>query len=170
MPGAIAAGHPLTAEAGARVPGAGGNAVDACVAAAFVSWVTESPLTGPAGGGFLLVHGAREQRSRLYDFFVSVPGSGGRGGETSPMVEIGIFFTADSSQIFRTGASAAAVPGVLLGLETVHRAHGSLPWRELVEPAIALAREGVELTEIQGYIHGVLDPLLRHSPEGRAVY
>src|SRR5204863_512309 len=47
MRGAVAAGHPLTADAGARVLAAGGNAVDACVAAAFVSWVCESPLTGP---------------------------------------------------------------------------------------------------------------------------
>ena len=43
MKGAIAAGHPLTAEAGARMLSDGGNAVDACLAAAFVSWVTESP-------------------------------------------------------------------------------------------------------------------------------
>ena len=51
MRGAIAAGHPLTAEAGARMLQEGGNAVDACLAAAFVSWVAESPLTGPGGGG-----------------------------------------------------------------------------------------------------------------------
>ena len=56
--GAIAAGHPLTADAGARVLREGGGAVDACIAAAFVSWVCESPLTGPGGGGFMLVHDA----------------------------------------------------------------------------------------------------------------
>ena len=57
MTGAIAAGHPLTAEAGARVLRAGGHAVDAAVAAAFVSWVCESPLTGPGGPlwGWLLI-------------------------------------------------------------------------------------------------------------------
>ena len=47
MKGAVAAGHRLTAEAGARVLEEGGNAVDACISAAFVSWVAESPLTGP---------------------------------------------------------------------------------------------------------------------------
>src|SRR5678815_148605 len=47
MKGAVAAGHPLTAQAGARILAEGGNAVDACIAAAFVSWVAESPLTGP---------------------------------------------------------------------------------------------------------------------------
>ena len=45
----------------------GGGAVDACIAAAFVSWVVESPVTGPGGGGFMLVHRARDRTSRLVD-------------------------------------------------------------------------------------------------------
>jgi gamma-glutamyltranspeptidase len=72
MRGAIAAGHPLTAAAGADVLRAGGTAVDACVAAAVVSWVGESMLTGP-GGGFMLVHEAAAARTRLLDFFLAVP-------------------------------------------------------------------------------------------------
>src|SRR5919109_969071 len=76
MKGAIAAGHPLTADAGARVLAAGGNAVDAAVAAALVSWVAESPLTGPGAGGFMLVHRARDSTTRVFDFFVAVPGMG----------------------------------------------------------------------------------------------
>jgi gamma-glutamyltranspeptidase/glutathione hydrolase len=169
MGAAIAAGHPLTAEAGARVLEAGGNAVDAVVAAAMVSWVVESPLTGPAGGGFLLHHDAREGRTRLYDAFVAVPGAGSR-REPGPVREIAISFDGTTIQVFRTGASTAAVPGTLLGLEAAHRRHGSLPWSELAAPAIELARGGVELTETQGLLHEILDPLLRHSPEGRAVY
>ena len=54
MEGAIAAGSRPTAEAGARVLEEGGNAVDACIAAAFAAWVAEGPLTGPTGGGFFL--------------------------------------------------------------------------------------------------------------------
>src|SRR5260370_11673090 len=76
MRGAVAAGHPLTAEAGARMLAEGGNAVDACVAAAFASAVTESPLTSPGAGGFMLVHRARDGVPRLADFFVSAPGPG----------------------------------------------------------------------------------------------
>src|SRR5262249_57481150 len=60
MHGAIAAGHPLTAEAGARALEAGGSAVDACLAAAFTSWGTESPLPRPGGGGFMLLHTAKD--------------------------------------------------------------------------------------------------------------
>ena len=54
MQGAIAAGNRHTAEAGAGVLAEGGNAVDACIAAAFAAAVVEGPLTGPTGGGFLL--------------------------------------------------------------------------------------------------------------------
>ena len=167
MRGAIAAGHALTAEAGAQVLAAGGNAVDACVAAAFVSWVCESPLTGPGGGGFMLVHDAATARSRVLDFFVAVPRAASGSGE---LLELAVDFDGDTRQLFRTGAAAVAVPGAALGLEAAHRQWGTLPWRELVTPAARLAREGVPLTPMQAYLHQILDGLLRHSPEGDAMY
>ena len=167
MRGAVAAGHALTAEAGARVLAAGGNAVDACVAAACVSWVCESPLTGPGGGGFMLVHHGSDRISRLYDFFVTVPR---RPVEASELLRLEIDFDGDTQQVFHTGAAAVAVPGTALGLEEAHRRFGSLPWAELVAPAARLAREGVELTPPQGYLHRILDGLLRHSPEGDEMY
>ena len=167
MRGAVAAGHTLTAEAGARVLESGGNAVDACVAAACVSWVCESPLTGPGGGGFMLVHHGNAGISRLYDFFVTVPRAPTGASE---LLRLEIDFDGDTQQTFHTGAAAVAVPGTVLGLETVHRRFGSLPWAELVAPAARLARDGFELTPAQGYLHRILDGLLRHSPEGDAMY
>ena len=169
MRGAIAAGHPLTAEAGARTLAEGGNAVDACLAAAFVSWVTESPLTGPGGGGFLLVHRARDGRSRLLDFFVTVPGDGLRRGVVGEMETIDVGFES-TIQAFRIGAASVAVPGSVAGLDTAHREFGTLPWATLVEPAIQLAREGIEVTREQAYLHAILDIILRHTADGRAVY
>jgi gamma-glutamyltranspeptidase / glutathione hydrolase len=166
MTGAIAAGHPLTAEAGARVLEAGGGAVDACVAAALVSWVCESPLTGPGGGGFMLVHEASSGRSAVLDFFVAVPG----GTAAGELLELAVDFDGDTRQLFRTGAAAVGVPGTALGLETAHRRFGRMPWGDLVEPAARLAREGFEVTPAQAYLHTILDPLLRHSPEGDAMY
>ena len=166
MKGAIAAGHPLTAEAGARVLEAGGTAVDACVAAAFVSWVCESPLTGPGGGGFMLVHSASDARTSILDFFVTVP----KRLATADLLDVAVDFDGDTQQLFRTGAAAVAVPGTALGLEAAHRRWGRVPWAELVAPAARLAREGFVLTEVQGYLHRILDPLLRHSPEGDAMY
>jgi gamma-glutamyltranspeptidase / glutathione hydrolase len=169
MRGAIAAGHPLTAEAGARMLAEGGNAVDACLAAAFVSWVAESPLTGPGGGGFLLVHNARDGRSRLLDFFVTVPGEGLPRGTVGEMETVDVDFEA-TIQAFRIGAASVAVPGVVAGLETAHRAFGTVPWARLVEPAIELARSGLDLTREQAYLHAILDIILRHTEEGRAIY
>ena len=167
MKGAIAAGHPLTANAGIRVLRAGGSAVDACVAAAFVSWVCESPLTGPGGGGFMLVHEAETGKTTVLDFFVTVPKEA-RGDVE--LLELAVDFDGDTRQLFRTGAAAVAVPGTALGLETAHRRFGRMAWAELVAPAAEVARAGVELTPMQSYLHRILDGLLRHSPEGEALY
>jgi gamma-glutamyltranspeptidase/glutathione hydrolase len=166
--GAIAAGHPLTARAGAEVLAGGGNAVDACIAAAFASWVTESPLTGPGGGGFLLVHRARDRTTRLLDFYVAYPGEEAR-SPAGEMESIEVDFSG-STQVFHVGAASCAVPGSALGLETAHRAYGSRPWRRLVEPAIELSYGGVELNESQAYLHEILDLILRFDHEGRAIY
>jgi gamma-glutamyltranspeptidase / glutathione hydrolase len=170
MKGAIAAGHPLTAEAGARVLKQGGNAVDAAVAAALVSWVAESPLTGPGAGGFMLVHRARDCTTRVFDFFVAVPGLGLAERELAEMDRVDVDFSGGSTQVFHIGAASYAVPGAALGLETAHKSFGKLPWHELFAPAIELAREGVELNAGQAYLHAILDLILRHSPESREVY
>ena len=169
MRGAIAAGHPLTAEAGARILADGGNAVDACLGAAFVSWVAESTLTGPGGGGFLLVHRAKDGHSRLLDFFVSIPGAG-LADPISEMEAIDIDFDDSSTQAFGIGVSSVATPGVVAGLERAHRAYGRVPWATLFEPAIATAREGVVITPQQGYLHAILDVILRHTDSGKAIY
>ncbi|HZT94052.1 MAG TPA: gamma-glutamyltransferase [Gaiellaceae bacterium] len=166
MRGAVAAGHLLTAEAGAEVLRAGGNAVDACIAAAAVSWVCESPLTGPGGGGFLLVHRSDEGRTHLLDFFVAVPL---RPAPTTELLELVVDF-GDYQQVFYSGAASVAVPGVALGVGEAHARWGSVPWAELLAPAARLAREGVVLDEPHAYLHRILDPLLRHSPEGDALY
>ncbi|HEX6663322.1 MAG TPA: gamma-glutamyltransferase [Gaiellaceae bacterium] len=170
MKGAVAAGHPLTARAGAQVLEAGGNAVDAAVAAAFVSWVAESPLTGPGSGGFVLVHRARDRSTRVLDFFVAVPGLGREAVEHTAMERVEVDFSGGSTQTFDIGAASCAVPGAALGLEQAHRSYGSIPWPDLFGPAIELARRGVELNNGQAYLHRILDLILRHTPESRAVY
>src|SRR5438045_2468849 len=101
MRGAVAAGHPLTAEAGARILAEGGNAVDACIAAGFASWVVESPLSGPGGGGFMLVHRAGTRSARLLDFFVAAPGLGRRPPRRAPFEDVDVDFDGATSQVFR---------------------------------------------------------------------
>ena len=73
--GVVAAGHPQTAEAGAGVLRAGGNAVDAAVAAMLASFVAEPALTGLGAGGYMLVHTPGGEQV-LLDFFVEAPGRG----------------------------------------------------------------------------------------------
>ena len=148
----------------------GGNAVDACIAAAFVSWVTESPLTGPGAGGFMLIHHAADDSTRVLDHFVAVPGLGLRRRGQTEMDSVDVDFTPESSQAFRIGAASCAVPGAVAGLGEAHRQFASLPWPDLLEPAIELARDGVEMTEPQAYLHAILDLILRHTDEGRAIY
>jgi gamma-glutamyltranspeptidase/glutathione hydrolase len=171
MNGAVAAGHPLTAQTGAQVLEAGGNAVDACVAAAFASAVAESPLTGPGSGGHMLVHRARDGSTRVADFFVAAPGLGLARTPESLMEEVDLGFgEGETTQAFKIGPASCAVPGTVAGLEAVHRAQGRLPWRDLLAPAVALARDGVELTTAQAHMHAILDPILRFSEAGRLVY
>src|ERR671922_153224 len=158
MRGAIAAGHRVTAETGARVLAAGGNAVDACVAAAFASWVAESTLTGPGGGGFMLVHRARDRGARLLDFFVAVPGRGLPPHERAAMQQVDVDFDRATSQVFHIGAASVGVPGTPAGLQAAYRAYGTKPWPELVAPAVELAREGIELPRPQADLHAVRDP------------
>ena len=93
--GVVAAGHPLTAEAGARVLREGGNAVDAAIAAVVTSFVTESPLTGLGAGGYMLVH--ERDETVLLDFFVAVPGLDGA-ERSSELLPISVFFTPESAQ------------------------------------------------------------------------
>jgi gamma-glutamyltranspeptidase / glutathione hydrolase len=161
MRGAIAAGHPVTAEAGARTLASGGNAVDAVVAAGVASWVCESPLTGPGGGGFMLVHRARDRSKRLLDFFVTVPSGG---ADAAAMNAVDVAFDSQTRQPFLIGPASVAVPGVAAGLELAHRRFGSLPWHELVTPAVDLARLGVEVTPTQDYLHDILAPIVGKSP------
>src|SRR5918992_552016 len=138
MNGAVAAGHPITAEVGARILREGGNAFDACIAAAFASWITESPLTGPGAGGFLLAHrpgGDGQAPSGVLDFFVAAPGRGLARDEGNEMEAVEVPFDREATQVFRIGAAACAVPGAVAGLAEAHRLYGSVPWADLVAPA-----------------------------------
>jgi gamma-glutamyltranspeptidase/glutathione hydrolase len=168
MRGAVAAGHTLTAEAGAEVLREGGNAVDACIAAACMSWVTEHSLTSPGGGGFLLVRTSAGKVS-LRDFFVAIPGHG-LDRPAREMEAVDVEFDRGATQIFRIGAASVGVPGAIAGLEAAHRAYATLPWRRLLEPAIAVAREGHELSRPQAYLHAILDVILRRTENGREIF
>jgi len=164
MPAAIAAGHPSTAEAGALTLAAGGNAVDACIVAAFVAFVTEGPLAGPTGGGFCLVH-EPDKPATVLDCFFAVPRRA-----LGVMEEVVIDFADAGTQTFHVGEGSVALPGLVQGLAEVHRRHGSRPWAELLEPAIELARRGYVRDDARVFLHGILTQILLRTEAGRRVY
>ena len=128
----MAAGHPLSAEAGARVLREGGNAVDAAVAAVLMSFVTESPLTGPGAGGFMLVHTAAGE-DHLLDFFVAAPGRGlADGTEPAALVPIELRFSDEAVQTFNVGPSSAGSYGTTVGLAQALRRFGTARDRKSV--------------------------------------
>ena len=166
--GAVAAGHPLTAEAGARVLREGGNAVDAAVAAVLTSFVTESALTGLGAGGFMLVHDPSSE-DVLLDFFVEVPGRTVR-ERRSELVPIPVYFSPESPQVFNVGAASCGVPGTVAGLAQALDRFGSMPLSELVRAPARLAREGVQVNAQQAFVFRILEPILTHQVEGEAIY
>jgi len=169
MKGIVAAGHPLTAQAGVDVLREGGNAVDAAVAAVLMSFVTESPLTGPGAGGFMLVHTAAGE-SHLLDFFVVAPGCGLSDPNPAPLVPIDVTFAAGAVQRFNCGPSSCGVPGTTAGLAEALRRFGTLDLGALASGPARAAREGVEVTPTQAFLLQILAPIMRFTPEGAAVY
>jgi gamma-glutamyltranspeptidase/glutathione hydrolase len=168
-PGIVAAGHPLTAEAGARVLRAGGNAVDAAVAAMLTSWVTEPLLTGPGAGGYMLVAGAGEEPV-LLDFFVAAPGYGATSTERTELAPIEVDFAGDAVQTFHVGASSCGTFGNPAGIDAAMRRWGTCELAALAAPAAALARDGVILNAQQTEVIHLLEAILRSTPEVERLY
>jgi gamma-glutamyltranspeptidase/glutathione hydrolase len=166
--GMVAAGHPLTAEAGARILREGGNAVDAAVAAVLASWVAEPLLTGPGAGGYLLVAGAGEEPT-LLDFFVETPGRGADPRRRGELVAVEVSF-GDAVQVFNCGAATCGTYGSPAGLAAALQRWGSLDAAALAAPAAAMARDGVALNAAQAYVFEILEPILTLSAESRAAF
>jgi gamma-glutamyltranspeptidase / glutathione hydrolase len=167
----IAAGHPATVAAAREALDAGGNAVDAVVAAGFASAVAEPTLTGLAGGGFLLARtpGGEEV---LFDFFVDTPGL----GSPEPSSPEALDFEAvtvrfrGAVQDFHVGLGSVAVPGCLAGYLHAHRRIGRLELGQVVAPARRLAGDGVPLNRQQAHLLHLLAPILERTPAAAAIF
>jgi gamma-glutamyltranspeptidase/glutathione hydrolase len=156
--GVVAAGHPLTAEAGAGILRAGGNAVDAALAALLASFMTEPLLTGLGAGGYMLVAPPGGEPV-LLDFMVEAPGHGADPARRAPLDAIVVDF-GDAVQKFHIGASSCGVYGVPAGVAEAARRFARLPLAQLAEPAVALARDGVVVNHQQAYLWQLLEPIV----------
>jgi gamma-glutamyltranspeptidase / glutathione hydrolase len=136
--GMVVAQDAIASAVGRDVLRDGGTAVDAAVATAFALAVVH-PTAGNIGGGGFLVYRPAAGEPVVYDFREMAP------AKASPEM-----FLKDGkydSVIHHDGYVAVGVPGTVAGLHMAWKEHGKLPWRRLVEPAIALARDGIVLSE-----------------------
>jgi len=168
---AIASGHPETTAAAKVILEAGGNAYDAVMAAMAAACVAEPVLASMGGGGFLLVKPANG-RAGVYDFFAHTPlRSPSRYDNPSDCDFRSVtcdFGTAQ--QEFKIGMGAIATPGVIKGLFEVSQDLGRMPIKRVLEPALALARDGVTVNDFQAYVMQVVGGILTSTPASRALY
>jgi gamma-glutamyltranspeptidase/glutathione hydrolase len=136
--GIVASSSAHASEVGVQVLKDGGNAVDAAIATAFAMAVTWPTAGNIGGGGFLVYHGA-DGTATTFDFREKAPLAA---TETMYLDEEGK--VRDNSN--HEGILAVGVPGTVAGLEQAHRRFGSLPWSDLLEPAINLAENGIPIS------------------------
>ncbi|WP_211266584.1 gamma-glutamyltransferase [Halotalea alkalilenta] len=136
--GAVAAPDRYGAQTAAAVLRAGGNAVDAAIATAFTLAVSYPEAGNIGGGGFMTVY--FEGEPYFLDYREIAPSSASRDMYLDQDGEV----IENKSLI---GYHASGVPGTVMGMWEAHQRFGSLPWAELVRPAIALARDGIEPAE-----------------------
>lgn len=159
--GIVAAGHPLTAQAGARVLREGGNAVDAAIAAMLTSFVAEPLLTGLGAGGYMVVADGGDPV--VLDFFVEAPPR--RTDESAAELEAVDVSFGDADQVFHIGPASCGVYGSPAGVCAASARWGTAPLSHLAAPAAQLARDGVMLNAQQAYVAQILGDLLRSTPE-----
>jgi gamma-glutamyltranspeptidase/glutathione hydrolase len=147
---AVAAANDLSASAGTRVAAEGGNAVDAALAAGLVTMVTEPGLVSLTSGGFLTVQPPSGAAPVTVDGWVEMPGRGlpaERFGGGTFEVD-----TAYGGQTTMTvGHGSVATWGSLRAFAVTHERFGNLPWREVVAPAIEVARRGFPMSQATHY-------------------
>ncbi|OIQ03653.1 MAG: gamma-glutamyltranspeptidase [Zetaproteobacteria bacterium CG06_land_8_20_14_3_00_59_53] len=166
--GCVAAGHPITAEAGAGILRAGGNAVDAAVAAACMSFLAEPVLTGAGGGGFMLLC-RPDGASLLLDGFARMPAGLGESTPPEDFKAIPVDF-GDTVQTFHIGRGSVATPGLMSMLFSAQQRYGRIPMREVLAPAMHAARHGVTLNALQASFIHLLDPILSSTGPCKAMH
>jgi gamma-glutamyltranspeptidase / glutathione hydrolase len=162
---AIAAPNEAAADAGEQVARAGGNAVDVALAAALVTMVNEVGIVSLSSGGFVTVQPADGSSPYTVDGWMDMPGRhrhlGGGTWDISTEYGGGVDIT--------IGPGSVAAHGSVAAFEEVHRRDGSVPWRELVAPALDVASGGFRLSSASRfYLEHVHDDVFGWDEESRA--
>jgi gamma-glutamyltranspeptidase/glutathione hydrolase len=161
--GMVVSQSEIASKIGADVLRQGGNAVDAAVATGLALAVTLPRAGNLGGGGFMLIHLAKEKKTLAVDYYGQAPAA------TDAALLAGANGKMDPAK--RYSHRAVAVPGTVKGLYEVHRQYGKLPWKKLVGPAVKLAADGLILTDDMTYALDVYrDGLLTDAPSAKALY
>jgi gamma-glutamyltranspeptidase/glutathione hydrolase len=154
--GMVVSQHVLASQVGADALQAGGTAIDAAVATAFALAVVH-PVAGNVGGGGFLLWRAPDGRAEFYDF-----------REQAPAAAHPALFLRDGrydAERHHESHLSVGVPGTVAGLHLAWKEHGKLPWKRLVEPAIALARDGFVVSDgLARSLREFLPDFERHAP------
>ncbi len=135
----VVSAHPLASKVGVDILKKGGNAVDASIAVQFALAVVYPVAGNIGGGGFMLLRLASDSVAAL-DYREKAPAAATPAmyiGETGELVE----------GLSTEGHLASGIPGTVAGLAEAHAKFSKLPWKDLVQPAIDLARNGFALTK-----------------------
>jgi gamma-glutamyltranspeptidase/glutathione hydrolase len=156
--GMIASGHALASEAGVRVLRAGGNAVDAALAAWAVQGLTEPEMTGLGGDMFILVYLAKTGEVKF------INGSG-----SAPMAATVEFYKSKGGMPDE-GALSVSVPGAVGAVELAAKTYGTKPLSEIFAPAAELAERGFPISEsLAGALRSSRDKLAK-APSSREIW
>lgn len=161
--GIVVSTSAYASDVGLEILKKGGNAVDAAVAVGFALAVTHPAVGNIGGGGFMVVHDAARQREFTIDYRETAPG---RAGPRLYLDEEGEVVEGLST----IGHLAPAVPGSVAGLHLAWRQMGKLPWKELMEPAIRLAREGFAVSYALSRSLQEASALLSRFPDSRRIF
>ncbi|MEL6925053.1 MAG: gamma-glutamyltransferase, partial [Bacteroidota bacterium] len=164
---AISAGHDITADAAVDVLEAGGNAFDAAIAALFAAFVAEPCMASGGGGGFANVYTA-DHESIVFDFFCQTP------RHKRPVSEVEFYPVeldfGDKQEVYHVGKGSSGTPGSIAGIFALHEALGTMPMRELVQPAIQAAAEGVVMNDFQYLDMNLLREILAKDERAQTIF
>lgn len=137
--GIVSSQEALASQIGLDVLKNGGNAVDSAIAVAYALAVTLPKAGNIGGGGFMLVHSAKDKKTYALDFREMAPAGASRDMYLDENGDV-------DKQLVRFSPSSVGVPGTVRGLSVAHEKFGSQSLKELITPAIALARDGISVT------------------------
>jgi len=156
--GMVSSQNALSSEVGRTILAKGGNAIDAAVAVGFSLALTLPRAGNLGGGGFMMVHIAKTNKTVAIDYRGTAPSSASASDFVNAEGKV-------DRSLSKTGFSASTVPGTVAGLYEAHRRWGRLPWKTLLEGAIRQAEQGIEVSEDLSWAIAAKAPVLKANPE-----